>query len=63
VDPNACLDRILENLADLHTIVTGGEIDLGEREESIHALRELADWLERGGFPPDCDARIRQWGG
>lgn len=43
MDPNACLREILEAVAD------------GDREVA-EKLRDLADWIESGGFMPDCEA-------
>lgn len=46
MDPNACLARILESLEDLRD---GNE---DARDDAVEALRDLAEWLARGGFPP-----------
>jgi hypothetical protein len=47
MDPDQCLREILELLEDLR----GG--DDTAREEAAEKLDALADWLRRGGFPPD----------
>ena len=46
MDPDACLVLIHEHLNALRN----GDEDA--REEAIEALRALAEWLEKGGFPP-----------
>jgi len=46
MDPDACLALIHEHLDALRN----GDDDA--REEAIEALRNLADWLKKGGFPP-----------
>lgn len=46
MDPDACLAIIHENLNALRS----GDEDA--REEAIEALRNLADWLQKGGFAP-----------
>jgi hypothetical protein len=46
MDPTACLDLILSDLVERN------------REEAIDGLRNLADWLERGGFFPTVKARL-----
>ena len=46
MDPDACLQLIHEHLDSLR----GGDEDA--REEAIEALRNLADWLQKGGFAP-----------
>ena len=44
MDPDACLLLIHEHLESLRA----GDEDA--REEAVDALRNLADWLEKGGF-------------
>ena len=44
MDPNATLHRI---------IVAALE---GDAREMLEAAEDLAEWLERGGFPPSEDA-------
>lgn len=46
MDPDACFTLIHERLDALRN----GDEDA--REEAIEALRDLADWLDKGGFPP-----------
>lgn len=46
MDPDSCLTRIHDALESLRR----GNKEA--REEAIEALRALATWLERGGFPP-----------
>ena len=48
MDPQACLDSILESLS--------GDTPFGaqQRELTVERLRALADWLEHGGFPPEA---------
>jgi hypothetical protein len=41
MDPTACLDLILSHLRE------------GEPVEAAESARDLLDWLEKGGFPPD----------
>jgi hypothetical protein len=40
MDPNACLVRLLEC------------IETGDREETVHALDDLREWIKKGGFLP-----------
>jgi hypothetical protein len=40
MDPNATLVAILEH------------IDSRDRDEALHAINDLADWIEYGGFLP-----------
>lgn len=47
MDPDQCLREILELLEDLR----GG--DDNARDEAAEKLEALANWLRRGGFPPD----------
>jgi hypothetical protein len=41
MDPTATVDLILNHLCD------------GEPVEAAESARDLLDWLEKGGFPPD----------
>lgn len=47
MDPDACMKEIVSCLAALRE-----EDDLAVRAELVEHLRNLAKWLERGGFPP-----------
>jgi hypothetical protein len=49
MDPDALWQMILENLRILHE----DPQDRDERENVISNLRDLIDWLRRGGFPPN----------
>ena len=51
MDPNTCLRKILEGLA---ALASKGKN--GDRDMTVYRLRSLADWLERGGFPPEPSA-------
>lgn len=53
MDPTACLTEALEALDAI------GD-DPGERQTAIERLRGLADWLERGGFPPLVELAMEQ---
>lgn len=41
MDPNACIR------------IAAARMGEGNAEETAAAFRNLADWLESGGFPPD----------
>lgn len=52
MDPTQALTEILQALAN------------GQRQESLDAMRDLSDWIRRGGFFPDCKrAVIQAWQG
>jgi hypothetical protein len=40
MDPNACMERILQAIRD------------GNRSEAFEAMEDLLGWLKFGGFPP-----------
>ena len=42
MDPQACLQRILDAL------------EAQDRDEFAYAMQDLADWLQHGGFAPIC---------
>lgn len=44
--PDACLALIHEHLQALR------DGDEDAREDAVEALRNLASWLQKGGFPP-----------
>jgi hypothetical protein len=46
MDPDACLALVHEHLDALR------DGDEDARDEAIEALRNLADWLQKGGFAP-----------
>lgn len=48
MDPTACLTRALTAL------------ELNDRDEAVEALRDLANWLERGGFMPHVDIALER---
>lgn len=50
MDPQACWELIYSDLCELQAFPDEGYSDT--RSELIAALRDLADWLERAGFPP-----------
>jgi hypothetical protein len=62
MDPTACLRSILELSAKLHhgrfhpTLTESERLDLGG--ELLEHIRNLQDWLRRGGFPPEV-ANVR----
>ena len=47
MDPDACMREIVLCLATLREVD-----DPAVRAELVEHLRNLAKWLERGGFPP-----------
>lgn len=57
MDPNECYERMYDALRDLYdAAATKGPVSpeaTEHREEAVAALRDLADWLAKGGFPPD----------
>lgn len=55
MDPNATLRLILSTLLTLKA-----DDNPSARAEAIEHLRHLADWLERGGFPPQVSYTERQ---
>jgi hypothetical protein len=52
MDPDATLQVALDAIRDLTHNVGTEHHDRMLRDDAITALRDLADWLERGGFPP-----------
>lgn len=53
MDPTATLADILRNLDNARGMDAGEDRDdiIGN---ALDSMRHLADWLERGGFPPDA---------
>lgn len=47
MDPDKCWEEILELLAGLQK-----EEDEDDRDELVEHLRNLADWIGKGGFVP-----------
>ena len=47
MDPNQCWQEILELLTSLQK-----KEDEGSRSELVEHLRNLADWIAKGGFVP-----------
>jgi hypothetical protein len=47
MDPDACLDRLLEAAVNR------------DPEELLGAAADLAEWLRRGGVPPRDPRRVR----
>lgn len=54
MDPNTAMAVALDGFCILATLRTSTpESEKREaREETAQALRDLADWIEKGGFPP-----------
>jgi hypothetical protein len=53
MDPTRCLQTLLSDLSILSYAHSNQEKEnIVDREDAIDGLRQLADWLERGGFPP-----------
>ena len=50
MDPDTALARALE-------IIRRDGPDVDDRDELVETLRNLADWIERGGFLPRKAAR------
>ena len=55
MDPQACWNLILGNLIELQAFPDEGYSDT--RSETVSALRDLAEWLDRAGFPPKIKPR------
>lgn len=55
MDPNACLQRLADALADMTQYRGTFDRDLYEeaRSEAMVAVHDLAIWLGKGGFEPD----------
>jgi hypothetical protein len=53
MDPTRCLQTLLSDLSVLSYAHSNQEKEnIVDREDAIDGLRQLADWLENGGFPP-----------
>lgn len=50
MDPDANWIELTQTLADMQLATPTHEPEA--RDHAIELLRALADWLERGGFPP-----------
>lgn len=50
MDPQACFDWLLADLRELAKHPDEGSSDT--RADCVDGLRDLASWLQRGGFPP-----------
>jgi hypothetical protein len=59
MDPDTCLQDIMMFLADPAGGRPGYEDQ--ERSETADALRNLADWIESGGFYPTVHNRLDSW--
>jgi hypothetical protein len=61
MDPNLVLDNILTEAADILTLLDaeGGSEDLirAYAQDIAVDIRNLNEWLTRGGFPPDAWTR------
>jgi hypothetical protein len=60
MDPKVCYDEIVDSIQDLYD-ATHGEIERDPklcRSDAVTALRNMADWLEKGGFPPNPSTYI-----
>ena len=58
MDPTSALTRILDHLHLAH-LAHGDHADqMDETEEATQALRDLANWLSRGGSLPDVPKAI-----
>lgn len=55
MDPTACLSNLLLELE--HLAANPG--DAASRSYCADTLRDLVDWLESGGFPPDLARAVR----
>ena len=53
MDPNATLKMILDNLGDMDDSEMSRIFGESLRLDTIEGLRDLAYWLEKGGFAPD----------
>jgi hypothetical protein len=56
MDPDACLELIHGSLAELREILGEPDADSESveyaRDDVVESLRNLADWIVKGGFPP-----------
>ncbi len=54
MNPNTSMAVILDGFTILATLPTSSppEEIREAREETVQSLRDLADWIEEGGFPP-----------
>ncbi len=58
MDPQACLQRIIDAHEAIKPIPYGS-VDLGVQQEHITAaFEDLAEWLRKGGFPPRASGPI-----
>jgi hypothetical protein len=64
MDPDAALRDALEALRELRMREDSAlpdelpEASAGERQQAVDCLRNLADWLAKGGFAPRAQAVI-----
>ena len=58
MDPNATLALILDGVAEMNAPDSARQ--QWGREQAVQAARDLADWLERGGFPPTEGYTVQQ---
>ena len=56
MDPTKCLTEILEELSQMNE-----RSPLFDLMETAYSLRTLAQWIDRGGFPPDVDEAISDY--
>ena len=65
MDPRATLIRILEAILEAACIEPESEITkcahAAAAGEAVDALRDLADWMEAGGFAPDVRSGDWNW--
>ncbi len=58
MDPQACLDEIVDLL---NLNVKNGKFNSeDDRDQTVEHLKNLAEWLEKGGFPPDFEESLRK---
>ena len=62
MDPNACLEQILQDLIDIQNADPAlSKEDLDEsRDNFVNGLRNLAHWVSSGGFVPTLKVRIQK---
>lgn len=54
MDPQACWEQIVKDLREVGDLTNDDAVAVA-RSSAIAGLRALADWLDRGGFPPEVE--------
>lgn len=59
MDPNACLEQILQDLIDLQNGTLTPEEVKDTREDFCDGLENLRRWVKNGGFIPTIKVRVQ----